>query len=125
MWHQNKRWTSRLVAEQAVMRERFPHFALRRQPDGHLHWQGVLEPHPGVAFLVRLEYPGRYPYREPRLWVVAPSILPGTPHVYADGSVCVHRERWDPERGTVASMVPVLCAWLVLYVRWIETGERF
>ena len=124
MWHHETRWQSRLFAEEAVMRERFPGFALRMGSD-ELFWEGTLEPVQGRRFRITLAYPSRYPYQEPVLRVLRPRLREGAPHRYVDGSICVHRSGWDPATGTAASMIPLASAWLVGYLNWLETGEGF
>ena len=124
MWHHEARWQSRLFAEEALMRERFPGFALRRRLD-ELFWEGTLEPIQGRRFRITLTYPSRYPYQEPVLRVVRPSLRDGAPHRYVDGSICVHRSGWNPATGTAASMIPLASVWLVGYLNWLENGEGF
>ena len=124
MWYREAKWQSRLFAEEALMRERFPGFSLRQRSDG-LSWEGTLEPVPGRRFRVRLCYPSRYPYQEPVLRVLRPSLRNGSPHRYADGSICVHQSAWNPATGTAASMIPLAAAWLVSYLNWRENGEWF
>ena len=124
MWHREARWQSRLFAEEAVMRERFPGFSLRRRSD-ELFWEGTLEPIQGRRFRITLTYPSRYPYLEPVLRVVRPSLRAGVPHRYVDGSICVHQSGWNPATGTAASMIPLASVWLVYYLNWLENGEGF
>ncbi len=125
MWYRNDRWKPRLAAEVDVMCNRFPGFSLIEDASGQLLWVGVLEPQPQERFLVTLEYPKDFPYRAPALWVLEPPLAAGAPHVYADGSVCIHQTTWDAHRGTAASCVPLLSAWLLAYVVWLQTGERY
>lgn len=123
MWYRDFRWRNRLLAEKALMRERFPGFSLRRNRSGDLAWQGTLELVRGARFQIRLVYPSHYPYQEPTLRVVEPILHHGTPHRYADGSLCVHRTGWNPATGTAASMIPLAGDWLLHYVHWLATKE--
>ena len=124
MWYQMPRWRSRLIAEQALMRERFPHFVLSRDSSDRLVWRGVLVPYErGPGFLIALVLPSSYPYEPPRLFVEQPVIRSDSPHVHPDGSVCVYKDDWSPDTGTVASVVPLASAWLLLYLIWLLTGE--
>lgn len=126
MWYEEQRWRARLVAEQELMRSRFPGFKLTRAGDGGLRWVGVIEPVSGYPFFVSLRYPPHYPYQEPKSFVEAPPLRAGAPHVYAnDLSLCVHKAAWDPMTGTAAGCVPLVSAWLVAYVNWLESGETF
>jgi len=125
VWYREAKWRNRLVAEQSLMRERFPQFALTRSPGGLLVWRGVITPVNGAAFEISVTMPARYPYEAPELRAEVPRIRPGAPHVYANGSLCVHRLNWDPMRGTVVSVIPLAAAWLVGYLNWTRSGEPF
>jgi ubiquitin-protein ligase len=125
MWYSDPRWRGRLVAEQALMAERFPQFVLKRDGNGGLYWEGIVEPVRGHRFRLTLTYPEHYPYAEPVLRVESPRIRRDAPHVYANGALCVHRSAWNSATGTAVSMVPLACDWLRNYLRWERTGERF
>lgn len=107
------------------MRERFPGFGLHQLEDRSLAWIGELEPVAGYACVVAVSYPATYPYAEPRLDILDPPLEPDAPHRYQDGSICVHKHEWQPERGTAASMIPLLSGWWVAYVHWVKGGGRF
>ncbi len=108
------------------MKGRFPRFVLRRDADDALWWEGELEPIAGVFYRVAVRYPRGYPYSAPTLWLLDPPVEAGAPHLYQDGSLCVHRRgSWLPHTGTAASAVPLLSAWLLAYSVWRVTGERF
>lgn len=125
MWYETSLWRTRLPLEQAAMEDRFPQFVLRRSGDGSLYWEGIVSPRRDAEFRVAIWYPAHYPYGEPVLRVLEPAIRPGAPHVYRDGNLCAHRERWDPSRGTAAGQVPLLCDWLDRYLDWLEDGRPF
>jgi hypothetical protein len=125
VWYIENRWHNRLLAEQALMEDRFPQFRLIRMPGGELAWVGYLRPTGGSEYLVSLTYPARYPYREPKLRVERPRLRDNAPHTYLDQSLCVHRSSWDPQRSTAVSEVPLIAAWLVAYENWVRTGEGF
>jgi len=124
MWYLQDRWKQRLAAEVKIMHTRFPYFRLEKV-DEKLAWIGTLEPQVGETFVVALEYPRNFPYSAPTLWVLEPGLQFGAPHLYADGSVCIHQTSWDTGRGTAASCVPLLAAWLLAYIVWLQTGERY
>lgn len=120
-----ERYPARLAAERDVMRSRFPGFTLIEAEGGDLCWVGILEPVAGREFVLAVSYPDRYPYEEPRIYVLDPPLQPGTPHVYENGALCVHPAgRWDPSR-TVAGSLALASAWLVMYVTWERGGEGF
>lgn len=125
MWYREHKWRNRLIAEASLMEERFPSFRLMQAQDGSLRWVGVLNPSPDSEFVVSLTYPADYPYREPKLRVERPGLVGGAPHVYSDGSLCIHRRSWDPSRGTAVSEVPLIAAWLVAYLTWHSNGVSF
>ena len=125
MWYLDKRWHNRLIAEQSLMGERFPQFALTRSPSGLLVWRGVLVPVKDSPYEISVTMPVRYPYEAPELRAERPRISHGAPHLYANGALCVHKLSWDPMRGTVVSVIPLAAAWLVGYLNWARTGEQF
>jgi ubiquitin-protein ligase len=126
MWYQEQKWRNRLLVEAALMRERFPGFLLTRGATGLLSWRGVLRPVKSApAYEISVTVPARYPYEPPMLRVERPTLLPGAPHLFLNGSLCVYRQSWDPLRGTIASVVPLVAAWLTAYEHWRETGESF
>lgn len=125
MWYRQDRWRNRLLAEQELMRSRFPNFSLLQTAGGELRWIGVLEPVPDREFVVSVRYPSTYPYAPPRFFVEEPPLRPGAPHVYSDNSLCVYKQQWNPMTGTAASCVPLVAAWLVGYLNWTENGQVF
>lgn len=45
------------------------------------------------------------------------------PHVYGDGSLCLHtQEDWDPSRFVADCVVPWISCWLYFYEVWLVTG---
>ena len=125
MWYQEPKWRNRLVVEAGLLRQRFPGFVLTRSGAGLLVWRGIVQPVVGAAFEITATMPARYPYEAPELRVERPRLRPGAPHVYASGALCIHKQSWDPMRGTVASVIPLASAWLVGYLAWLRTGENF
>ena len=126
MWYQEQKWRNRLVAEAALMHERFPGFVLTRGAAGQLVWRGMLQPVRNAPnYEISVTVPARYPYEAPVLRVERPALRTGAPHLYLNGSLCVYRQSWDPMRGTVASVVPLIAAWLTAYEHWRQTGESF
>lgn len=124
MWYQVPRWRNRLIAEQALMRERFPHFVLCRDASDRLVWRGILVPfEEGPGFLATLVLPSDYPYASPQLFVERPAIRPDAPHLHADGTLCIYKDDWSPGTGTAASVLPLAAVWLLNYLLWIATGE--
>ena len=125
VWYEQPHWTSRLIAEEALMQEMVPSFQLFKSDDGVLKWRGVLSPTGYTEYLVSVTYPPTYPYREPTLRVEVPALAAAAPHVYADGSLCTHRTNWDVQRATAVGEVGLVAAWLVAYETWLRTGEVF
>ncbi len=86
---------------------------------------GILSPTGSTEYLVSVTYPAEYPYREPSLRVEYPALAAGAPHVYADGSLCMHKANWNVELATAVGEVGLIAAWLVAYEAWLRTGEKF
>jgi ubiquitin-protein ligase len=114
------------LAEYALMTERFPQFLLTKDPSARLVWRGAIIPlEGGPIFIVRVVVPSDYPYSPPRLFVEQPRIRGSSPHLHPDGSLCVYKTAWDAARSTVASVIPLVSAWLVMYLAWMQTGETW
>lgn len=124
-WFQQPQWKSRLVAESLLMSERFPGFRLVQSAGGQLKWLGILKPTGSEEYLVSVTYPPDYPYREPSLRVENPAVVAGAPHLYLDGSLCLHKRTWNANRATAVGEVPLIAGWLLAYEHWLLTGERF
>jgi hypothetical protein len=113
------------VVQQAfVLRGRYPH-ALVDLSLGRLRWVGTLRPlATSRAYIVSVDYRAR---RTPVVRVL--STLDGRPgealpHVYDDGSLCLHeRGDWSPEMLIADSIVPWAAEWLAYYEIWQATGE--
>jgi hypothetical protein len=123
------------------MRRRAPSLSLtqqglaldRRFPDGrfrlsggHLTWTAELQPTPlSRTYLIRVTYQLG---RQPKVVVIKPALdsRPGVglPHVWKDGSLCLHRRRdWHPTMFLASSIVPWASEWLMYYEIWKATGS--
>jgi hypothetical protein len=107
-----------------IMRERFPQFVLKDNAKS-LFWEGILMTNFGNRYIVSIEYPDNYPYQHPLARVVRPRIRKNSPHLYANGTLCVYPELWDYKRCTAPAAVPLVAAWLAMYEIWLKTGERW
>lgn len=123
MWFANQRGAARLSAEVHAMRDHFPGFRLFRLPGGRLAWRGWLRVRGGRVYQVSAELPERYPYEAPALHVLTPALVGGCPHRYADGSLCVYLNRWNPERDTVVQTIANATDWLRHYQGWRRSGR--
>lgn len=89
-------------------------------------WTATLRPTPlSREYWVRLTYAPNG--RSPRVRVLPqlPS-RPGEslPHVYRDGSLCLHMlGEWSPDMFIADTIVPWACEWLLHYEIWLATGE--
>src|SRR5688572_13325921 len=72
MWYREARWRNRLLAEHALMEERFPQFVLTQDQSELLVWRGILEPVEGAQFIISATMPRNYPYAAPQLRVEEP-----------------------------------------------------
>jgi hypothetical protein len=91
-----------------------------------LVWTGPIQPTPASrVYVVRIAYMlGHFP----RVRVLSPDLetRPGErlPHVYGDGSLCLHLEdEWSPDMLIVDTTLPWTAEWLINYEIWKATGE--
>ena len=108
----------------AALRGRFRDSQIRMSGTS-MTWTATLRPSPfSRDYTVRISYTrGRFPRVEvlPR-----PPSRPGEPlpHVYGDGSLCLHRVgEWSPDMLIADTIVPWACEWLIHYEIWLATGE--
>lgn len=93
---------------------------------GGLRWTGDLQPSEASRqYLVALRHaPPRYPrvfVRRPKLAIDADGNLP---HIYPDGSLCLHEPgQWSPGDPIAKTILPWTCEWLLHYEFWLATGE--
>lgn len=70
-----------------------------------------------------LHEPGRFP----KVWVVSPSLHPGSPHRYhIDGTLCLYwpkEWRWAPRESLASTIIPWTAFWLYYYELWLVTGD--
>lgn len=100
---------------------RFPQFRVDRlRPD--LVLIGWLQPRPlSGRYKVRIV---KSPGRAPRVFVLDPPLLPGTPHLYREGNLCLYwpaEWTWDDHVDIATTILPWAAAWLLYYELWTET----
>jgi ubiquitin-protein ligase len=122
MWFANQRGAMRILAEREAMRSHFPSFRLMQLKGGRLAWRGQLRLKGGSIYLISAELPARYPYQPPVLHVLSPALAHGCPHRYADGSLCVYLNNWNPASGTVVQTIANAADWLRHYQGWRRMG---
>ena len=114
-----------LVHEAELLNQHYPqgHPTLKA---GILRWTGDLQPSEvSRQYLVDLRYapphPPRVFVRRPRLAFDAAGHLP---HIYPNGSLCLHEsDQWSPGDPVAETILPWTCEWLLHYELWLATGE--
>lgn len=89
-------------------------------------WTASLQPTPlSREYTVRLTYaPDGYPPRVKVLSQLASRPGEPLPHVYSDGSLCLHAAgEWSRDMLIADTTVPWACEWLLHYEIWLATGE--
>jgi hypothetical protein len=89
-------------------------------------WTGTLQPTPiSETYSTLIDYALR---RRPKVWVIRPNLFDTTgnariPHMFKDGSVCLHLHAdWTPGMFVADTIVPWLSLWLFHYETWRATG---
>lgn len=118
--------TANHLARQAfAFRGRFPD-AKAELSSTRLVWVGTLQPTPASrVYTVRITVTKT---RYPRVDVIDPVLetRPGEslPHVFPDGSLCLHLDHeWSTDMLVVDTIVPWTAEWLINYEVWKATGE--
>jgi hypothetical protein len=110
-------------------------FALRAQfPDvrgelkaGRLVWTGELQPTPlSRSYRVQIAYGPRGQPKVRVLEELATYEGRSLPHVYSDGTLCLHEwHEWTATMSIADTIVPWTAEWLVHYEIWLVTGEWY
>lgn len=112
-------------AQQAfALHAKFPN-ASGRLKQGRLLWTGILQPTPlSRSYRVQIEC---RPHRQPRVHVLdelATRDEQSLPHIYSDGSLCLHEpDEWSDAMYIVETTVPWTAEWLANYEIWLATGD--
>lgn len=77
----------------------------------------------GNIYDILIEYPRNFPDHEPRAWIDPRPVL--NPHLYIDGSLCVHGGSWSKAQHSWTPVVGFTNAraWLEMYEDWLLTGR--
>ncbi len=114
-----------LVREARLLNDHYPQGKATLKA-GVLRWTGELQPSEvSRQYLVDLRYaPPYYPrvfVRRPKLVFDADGKLP---HIYPDGSLCLHEpDQWSPGDPIAETVLPWTSEWLLHYEFWRATGE--
>ena len=110
-------------------------FALRAQfPDvqgklkaGRLVWTGELQPTPlSRSYRVQIAYGPRGQPKVRVLEELATYEERSLPHVYSDGTLCLHEwHEWTATMSIADTIVPWTAEWLAHYEIWLMTGEWY
>jgi ubiquitin-protein ligase len=122
-WYE--RYPLRLSAEKIIMAENHPQFVLKMDGKKRLFWEGILQTNFGTLYRVSILYPQAYPWEKPKLKVMEPPLRSDTPHLFADGSLCIYPEGWNYKQCTAPAAVPLIAGWLALYEVFLRTGKRW
>jgi len=64
----------------------------------------------------------------PRVYVLKPKLVKGTPHLYSDGSLCLFYPKdfsWSKKSLIGETIVPWTALWLYFYELWLKTGNWY
>jgi hypothetical protein len=87
-------------------------------------WFGPIKPHDCAApYNIKIQYNLGL---TPRIWAISPPLVPNVrgeiPHLYTDGSLCLHLpSEWSPKHLIASTIVPWISDWLVHYEIWRAT----
>lgn len=102
---------------------RFPKFS-RSIQGGRAIWRGSLQPRlPSPQYQIELRYNLK---TIPKVWVMSPPLVKGTPHLYGEGNLCLYwlpEWRWRPDQLIAETIIPWTASWLFYYELWLDTGK--
>lgn len=109
------------------MEARFAGFKVVRAKYNSIEWRGTITPAAlSDTYLVSVAY--QIPLR-PKIRILEPELrlFPGKtklPHVFSDGTICVHlHEEWNARMIIAETIIPWIPQWLYFYEVWQFTGE--
>lgn len=112
-----------LARQHAAVRAKFPGFCCDIEPSEAV-WRGKLQPR---ALSVTYDVEIRYRLgRPPQARVVSPALMPGAPHVYKGGHLCLYWPKewvWQGSDEVAATIVPWTALWLYHYELWLDVGR--
>jgi hypothetical protein len=115
------------AAQQAfALRAHFPDGQAKLKA-GRLLWTGALQPTPlSRTYRVQVAYG---PLGQPKVRVLEKLLAyaeRSLPHVYADGTLCLHQSNeWTTRMSIADTIVPWAAEWLAYYEIWLVTGEWY
>ncbi len=87
-------------------------------------WRGTLQPSiTSPEYLVKVQYKLN---QIPKVWVLNPSLVPNTIHLYAENNLCLYwpkEWRWQPDQLIAKTIIPWAASWLYFYELWLDIGE--
>ncbi len=117
--------TLALIREARLLDDHYPHGKATLKAGG-LRWTGDLQPSEvSRQYHIDLRYT---PPLHPRIFVRRPKLLfdadGNLPHIYPDGSLCLHEPgQWTPGDPIAETVLPWTSEWLLHYEFWLATGE--
>jgi hypothetical protein len=115
------------AAQQAfALRARFPDVQGKLKA-GRLVWTGSLEPTPlSRSYRVQIAFGPRGQPQVRVLDELATREGRSLPHVYSDGTLCLHEtDEWVETMSIADTIVPWAAEWLAHYEIWLVTGEWY
>lgn len=117
---------ARALAEQALLSREYPGFEVDVDSDGTPFAHGIVGPNDTLrdAYHVLLVIPPTYGSGAlPLAYVLEPTLRPGAPHRFHDGSLCLDHSGAFTKKSTLVTFLAWVSVWLVLYEDWLETGR--
>jgi hypothetical protein len=121
------RRSSLSAAQQAfALRARFPDVQGKLKA-GRLVWTGSLEPTPlSRSYRVQIVFGQRGQPQVRVLDELATREGRSLPHVYSDGTLCLHEpDEWTATMTIADTIVPWTAEWLAHYEIWLVTGDWY
>ncbi|HIK19294.1 MAG TPA: hypothetical protein IGS53_29005 [Leptolyngbyaceae cyanobacterium M33_DOE_097] len=115
--------TANLAIQNLHILYRFPGFTYRRERGAGV-WRGTLQPRP-----LSQKYRVAVSYKLcscPTVKVIAPILLPKTPHLWGDGTLCLFYPKespWKRDMLIATTILPWTALWLYYYELWLDTGK--
>lgn len=104
-----------------TIQKRFPNFQLYNNDRKNIYWIGYLQPKPDAEiYKVMIKYD-----LSPKVYVLEPEILSGSPHRYSDTSLCLFHPNdrsYSFDMLLSDTIIPWTSEWLYFYEIWLKDG---
>lgn len=120
--YQNKINRNIELLQVQAMKSKFPAFKFKKEGDVFVFTGDLLiKPELPIYNVTIKSRKGN----KPEVYINKPSLVPGAPHLYPEGNICLYYPghfHWRQEMLIAGKIMQWTIAWIYFYEAWLETG---